>query len=444
MRISPIIINQYKNNNIQRSKTNPGFQAQEPVKSQKIFQIIEYYNKKCDEGVTRAQMKEYLKKEFGNLDMNERCSCGDVLIIELMKKGYSGFMSTLGYYEDEGVLGKINWKATDYNGDNILVIMMKSKYECGSMYFSSLVSTLDYFAKKGKFDMNAVNRQTGETPLTWAIKNKGGCLVSTLAYSKTIDMMFTPPGQEPPIIQAIKNRIKPYCFKEILTHPSMDISKLDMKEIIRLVKAIPVQEDYYRYRHWDRNEDKGLDEREIKDYIDAVETAIAMQSIEKLKSAYDEEGVFTLNQIDKAVNQIGKRDTISSNLNELNENIGHFFAETYINPKNAIEVKTAENIAAKLRKSFFHFGNKDSIGRTPLMIALEGENFVVAKAILKNTHPSEIKYCSQSLRTSTGIWNKEDDTEAEIRALIENLEPEEREEFTKLLDERLKDYRQFR
>lgn len=58
MRISPIIINQYKNNNIQRSKTNPGFQAQEPIRSQKIFQIIEYYNKKCEEGVTRAQMKE--------------------------------------------------------------------------------------------------------------------------------------------------------------------------------------------------------------------------------------------------------------------------------------------------------------------------------------------------------------------------------------------------
>ncbi len=444
MRISPIIINQYKNNNIQRSKTNPGFQAQEPIRSQKIFQIIEYYNKKCEEGVTRAQMKEYLKKEFGNLDMNERCSCGDVLIIELMKKGYSGFMSTLGYYEDEGALGKINWEATDYNGDNILVIMMKSKYECGSMYFSSLVSTLDHFAKKGKFDMNAVNTQTGETPLTWAIKNKGGCLVSTLAHSsETIDMMFTPPGQEPPIIQAIKNMIRPYAFKDIITHPSMDISKLDIKEIIRLIKAIPIQEDY-GYRHWDRNEERGLDEREIKDYIDAVETAIAMHNIKKLQSAYDKEGVFTLNQISEAVNIIGKMDTINTNLNELDENIGHFFAETYINPENSKEVEIADNIAAKLRKSYFHFGKKDSIGRTPLIIALEGENFVVAKAILKNTHPSEIKYCSQNLRSLTGISRPEDDTEAEIRALIKNLEPEQSEEFTKLLDERLKDYREFR
>ncbi len=182
----------------------------------------------------------------------------------------------------------------------------------------------------------------------------------------------------------------------------------------------------------------------LKDYIDAVETAIAMHNIKKLQSAYDKEGVFTLNQISEAVNIIGKMDTINTNLNELDENIGHFFAETYINPENSKEVEIADNIAAKLRKSYFHFGKKDSIGRTPLIIALEGENFVVAKAILKNTHPSEIKYCSQNLRSLTGISRPEDDTEAEIRALIKNLEPEQSEEFTKLLDERLKDYREFR
>lgn len=443
MRISPIIINQYKNNNIQRSKTRPNFQAQNPIKSQKIFQILEYYNDKCKEGVTRTQMKEFLKEEFGNLDMNIKNSSGDVLITELMKKEYSGFMSTLSYYEDEGALGKINWNARDCMGDNILEIMMKAKGESGSMYFSLFISTLDYFSKKGKFDINAINPYTNDTPLIWAIKNKGGVLISTLSQSKNINMMFTPPGQEPPIIQAIKNRISPWGFQCIITHPSMDISKLDIDKIIKLIGDIPIRPDYYRYERWNRNEDAGLKEREIKRYIEAVEVAIALRSIKKLKSAYEQEGVFTLNQIYEAVNQIGNSDTINTTLNELNENIGHFFAETYVDPENSREVKIAESIATKLRKSYFHFGDKDAIGRTPLIIALEAENFVVAKAILKNTHLSEIKF-TNGLRASTGISDPRDATVEEVRALINNFEPEKREEFTKLLNERLEDYREFR
>lgn len=376
----------------QKRQTAVSFQASVPkkIQSEKIFELEEalkpiWFDK-----------EKYLAKlkEFAHIDINSRNFAGDTLITKSAKSD-GRFLKTLMQMEKRGEIKGIDWNATDRNGDNIIMLAL----EGSSRSFVNTLNMLDCIktlAEEDKIDVNYINNQRGYSLMDCAIKKQS--LIMEILALKGIDItktFFTPIVQ-----QAIDFNVPKPIFEQIVYHPSMDMSIYDTRKL---------------YQYIDRNI---RDKREGTNYKNTIENTLKIQNVKTTRKYYQENGILTLNQIEHHVKNTNCQAALNLPLNDIGENIGHFIAETYVDPTDTKSIRKVNEIITELQRNGFYFWKEDDIGRTPLMIALEAENLIVAKAIINKMINGDFHYFA-------------------TRELIDKLQPRDRDAFIKLLDERL-------
>lgn len=415
----------------QKRQTAVSFQASVPkkIQSEKIFELEEalkpiWFDK-----------EKYLAKlkEFAHIDINSRNFAGDTLITDSAKKD-GRFLNSLVWMEKRGEIEGINWNATNRNGDNIIMIALKGSHM--GFNFISLMNNIMKLAEEEKIDVNYVNQKQGYSLMDCALEYAGIDMYDILQL-KGIDVTKTCKNK-PIVKQAIDKGIFGNQFKTLVCHPSMEISKYNPQELLRYIDSAPQSRKPLNYYRNYPTERKYLEEYTKKEYKEAIQTALQMQNARKTQKYYQKNGMLTLNQIQDHIKYAFGEDAINMPLNEIGENIGHFLAEIYVEPNDTAGIAKVKDIITQLRKCQFLFWKEDDIGRTPLMIALEAENLVVARAILEKMTDGEFKYIDR------GSWNYNQisrkcsiNHESAIRELINKLQPKDREEFTKLFEERL-------
>ena len=413
-----------------KQQSTVSFQASAPKKiySSKIFEL-----EKALEAISlQFEREKYLAKlkEFAHININSRNFDGDTLITDSAKKG-SRFLCELMELEKRGEIEGINWNATDQNEDNIIMIALKGTGSGRVAGFTNIMYGIKELAEAGKIDVNYVNEEEGYSLMDCALKYAGTDLFSILEL-KGLDAAKTC-SDKPIIIQAIDRGIPTASFNSLVCHPSIDINKYNPKELVQYIGNAPSYEE--RYKEPDKN---FLDNNTRVQYIKSINNALKLQIARQTSKYYQDNGMLDLNQIGNFVNTLDYIDAINMPLNDIGENIGHFLAETYIYPDDKAGIAKVKSIIKKLRENLFSFWKEDDIGRTPLMIALEAENLVVAKMLMERMTKWEFKYINGcSIPYYFSIHTRGVNHEPAIRELINKLKPKDKEEFTRLFEKRL-------
>lgn len=213
-----------------------------------------------------------------------------------------------------------------------------------------------------------------------------------------------------------------YEFENFLCCPELNLAEFDAKKAIKYI--------IYHYN-------AQCDVYKKETFIKSIENALKVHNAYATKKYYQDNGELTIQQISKHIKDANCQRAINMPITNIGGNIGHLLAEMITDDKDLKKLKPyLKNLISELHQADFHFWEKDGIGRTPVMFALELGNYNIARAMLEEMTESEIRYREGGIY-SYGISFKEDDTEVDLRDAINNLEPDKKEEFAKLLDERL-------
>ena len=119
-----------------------------------------------------------------------------------------------------------------------------------------------------------------------------------------------------------------------------------------------------------------------------LEKAADRDVLKKAKNLYEENGSFTIDEINRFLEYKNFNKIMTEPLNDIGENIVHFLPEVFIE-KGSEDHKKLRKIFEKLQDAKFDFSQKDNLDRTPLMKAIEAVNGEVAKLLLEFGQYSE-------------------------------------------------------
>lgn len=246
-------------------------------------------------------------------------------------------------------------------------------------------------------------------------KYKDRDLVNILGKFKDIDINA--------FIKTAIDKFSFYCeFENFLCCPVLNLAKFNAKEAIEYIN---------------RNYAEHNNKYKKDTFIESIEKALKVHNAYKTKKYYEENGELTLQQIYQHTRDANCQRAINMPITNIGGTIGHLLAEMVIEDKDFNKLKPyIKSLINELHKADFHFWQKDEIGRTPVMFALELENYNIARVMLEEMTESEIRY-RNSGKYTYGIFYKQDDTEADLREAINKLKPDKKEEFSKLLDQRI-------
>ena len=137
-------------------------------------------------------------------------------------------------------------------------------------------------------------------------------------------------------------------FKKLYEHPNTDISLIKAEDIDKVLN--------------DRRIDPRVNQY-LKEQTDAT-------FIKWAKNLYENNGMLTLDEIEKFVNYENFRAIKNTQFNVFGENIAHLLTDIFPD---------------KLKDSGFDFQAKDELDRTPLEKAIEGENKIIAEVLRRNS-----------------------------------------------------------
>ena len=128
--------------------------------------------------------------------------------------------------------------------------------------------------------------------------------------------------------------------------------------------------------------EQGGDPRVYKNVAQNLERMANRDLINNAKSLYEENGGFSIDEIDRFVDYKNFNKIMTEPLNDIGENIAHFLPEIFVE-EGSENYNKLRNIFEKIQDAKFDFSKKDSLDRTPLMKAIEAENVEVAKLLLE-------------------------------------------------------------
>lgn len=410
------------------------FQAAKPKKifSSEIFAMKDEIQKVWFDD---TKFKEVLKK-YAHIDINSKNFDGDTIFSKALREN-DNFFTSLVWMEKRGEIEGVDWNFKDRNGNNLLMIAFQAH---DGYYLHNNLPEVIALANEGKIDVNYVNERGGYSLPQFVFSECDRFTAGRLFDLKDIDVTKTTrySSYEPIVKLAIKRGIWRDDFLELVCHPSLDITQYNVQELINYINEAPNADarwgDFYSRR-------KALSNYEKRDYISAIETALKVNASRKTEKYYAENGTLTLDQIIRHVNHTDDKLVINRPLNETGETIAHFLAETYVDPNDTKSVEMVKELITKMQRATCYFWQEDSLGRSPLMLALEAGNFVVAKAMMEKMRTSEFKYMDLNKCGSLPCSAVQDSTINHIPALwniIADLEPKERKELGTLFLERIK------
>lgn len=335
----------------------------------------------------------------------------------------------------------IDWNVKDEDGRNILMMLASAFNRLGCARNDELKNFVHFANTSGCIDVNYVNEKNGFSLVEYAAFVCPDSLREILKL-KDLDVNNSrrPKGAVSVLELAVHRRVHPADFEELVCHPSMDLDKVNIQDVY---KEIYSSSDADWYRVYDTKPE--IDNRTLRiDYIDKYEEALKIgmkiQKVKKTKEYYEKNGVLTLEQIYEHVNNADCSRAINMGLNNISQTIAHFLAETYVDPDDKKAVELVNKIVDKLRASNYYFWREDYMDRTPPMLALESENFVVARAMLERMKEDEFEYLFEKRDTYQSCAVKFEERRLHshrLNEIIKKLEPDKREEFEKLLADRI-------
>lgn len=292
---------------------------------------------------------------------------------EILKaaKTASSYLTELIAKEKAGEVAPIDWNITDHLGDNILMLLLKSR-----AYRTEDVKTIhkfvDFANSEARIDVNYVNEKQGYSLVQCALSHDCRHLDKILKL-KNLEVDKVAENQtnlRTSILKfAIIKQVSPLILEDLICHPLMDFSKYSPFDLFELIDTLKMS----------RYHDLAIGKASY--YKHAIEVGLKVQNAKKAKEYYEKNGILTLEQIYDHVNNTDCKRAINMSLSDLEQTIAHFLAETYVNPNDEKSVELVKRIMDKLRYAEYDFEKTDALGRTAPKLAADCENIIVLNAM---------------------------------------------------------------
>ena len=344
---------------------------------QEFFCNLKIQNPRLVEDLMNVEPSEMSKiYDLNKYDINSRDKDGNTILLKAAEELDLDRIKALKNIDD------VDWNATNWYGDNISMIIlsdMRSIYLGGNEW--ELVKDILAVLRElpdGQFDINYVN-QTPEngfhriifnlpyTTLGKFFLNKDAEyndeILDELLKFKNINPNICPDESRPLLQWTSFFQSTFSMFNKLYNHPNTD------KNIT------------YLGQHWLENLLNG-DMILKKSTLNLLNDIINDRLVDKMKNIYEENGSFSIDEIEKFIKYDNFKQIMTQPLNSIGENIAHFLPEIFVE-EGSEDYNKLRNIFEKLQNAKFNFNQKDNLFRTPLMKAIEAENVEVAKLLLE-------------------------------------------------------------
>lgn len=342
----------------QIQETVPEIVQEVTQNTSKASKIIDKKLAEIEEIIYHPLLLDEFFKYNPDINWNTKDSNGDTLILRAVRRNAYKFIQAIGHLPKK--YGEKDWNAVDAEGNNALILALKHvKDEDYNSY-----SLIDYLERL--VDQYYINPNTKRTFLQEAIMQKKSDFIRYYLHGYSCNNQHkrnvakhTHPDTPPALFLAFKKNLSTSTILRIL-----ELSDLDAK-----YKGKTLFE-YIDFKNSKYN----------KEILDRLEIHLAKQRLEKIKDYYKNEGIINLQQLLDYSKQSQFSEICNKPLNEIGEDIGHFITELF--PKSYEEVKQISDLIDVLEKNDYDFKNKDSLGRTAIEKAIEGNNITVLKFLL--------------------------------------------------------------
>lgn len=309
-------------------------------------------------------VKNYLKTH-PNIDINSRDKNGNSLISLAIKFKSLDKIKMLAERDD------VDWNLVDEEGNTPLMQLLtrsERNDDDSRLKFKKKVLEILRELPKGKLDVNYINPKgfNGNTAPFTALTmpllyfDTEYDLIDDLLKFPDIDTNLNPAASTPLWLKFIDVF---NTFKKLYEHPNTDISLIKAEDIDKVLN--------------DRRIDPRVNQY-LKEQTDAT-------FIKWAKNLYENNGMLTLDEIEKFVNYENFRAIKNTQFNVFGENIAHLLTDIFPDIDNPKEFTQIRRIVDKLKDSGFDFQAKDELDRTPLEKAIEGENKIIAEVLRRNS-----------------------------------------------------------
>ena len=344
---------------------------------QKFFSNLKIQNPRLVEDLMNVKPSEMSQVyDLSKYDINSRDKDGNTILLKAARNLDLNRIKALKDIDD------VDWNATNKQGENISMIILNrmntDDYSPNNKLIKAILTELRELPE-GKFDINYVNQtpiyKFGERipfRLPYTTLNKffldriagsNDVILDELLQFKNINPNICP-NDSIPLLQWLT-----FCptsfnmFNKLYHHPNTD------------------RDITYLGQHWLDNLLHG-DMLLRKFSVKLLNEVINLRFVDKIKAIYEENGSFSINEIEKFIEYDNFKQIMMQSLNSIGENIGHFLSEIFVK-EGSEDYNKLRNILGKLHDVQFDFSQKDNLDRIPLMKAIEAENIEVAKLLLE-------------------------------------------------------------
>lgn len=344
---------------------------------QKFFSNLKIQNPRLVEDLMNVKPYEMSQVyDLSKYDINSRDKDGNTIILKAARILDLSRIKALKDIDD------VDWNATNKQGENISMIILNrmntDDYSPNNKLIKAILAELRELPE-GKFDINYVNQTPiygfGERipfRLPYTTLNKffldriagfNDVILDELLQFKNINPNICP-NDSIPLLQWLAFSPPSFnMFNKLYHHPNTD------------------RDITYLGQHWLDNLLHG-DILPSKSSLILLNDIINFRFVDKIKAIYEENGSFSINEIEKFIEYDNFKQIMMQSLNSIGENIGHFLPEIFVK-EGSYDYTKLRKICEKLQDAKFDFSKKDNLYRTPLMKAIEAENVEVAKLLLE-------------------------------------------------------------
>lgn len=322
--------------------------------------------------------RSFAKSRLKDIDVNSRDYNGSALLLEAAKKGNVDLIRELKNIQE------VDWNITDSVGKNVLMHTIDYALEDPkrAKEIIDILKTLP----KDKFDINYINY----------------CANTIAPYPHTA------------IQYSLSHNLSDDLLKKLLEFPNADVNVHAENSLpTAYIPCLKYEPEQLKFLVENTNVDtlapyngktlrQHLFSWRLFPYISSVNNAAPFERlfnnkandifINKMKKIYDNEGSFTIEQINDFLNY-GQIESIKDEpLNLIGERISHFIAEIFPDAENPDEVLELTKLFEKLKEKEVNLNALDGIGRSPMRKAIEADNPIVAKLFKDyGSKPSDIE-----------------------------------------------------
>lgn len=328
--------------------------------------LTEYVNKLKELGDNRtiAKIIDLLLDANPQLDVNELKIGNEPVIFACFRYGNIEALQHLAKRDD------VNWNIVNSKDNNILLqnFIDNDRYDIIEEDSYNLLRFLQNLPED-KFNINYINSD-GINALKKACSNsmKYAYIIPELLKFPNLDVNIKNSNGEPIYVNLIDDTNWVICrqlaetLKTFLTHPNFDDKTLMPNLIMAKVGHFSydeLREEWYKM---------------LSELFDN-------KSRQKIKKLYNENGIFSLEQMEDIVNYPDLRSVVNARLNDFGERLVHLISDIPLKENDSQTADRLKNILDKMKQADCYFRAQDDFGRTALEKAKEGENKTLVKLL---------------------------------------------------------------